>query len=153
MSIHREGDTERSKLRDIIRYIVKNYDDSSLTRTKLMKLLYIADREAKSSTGDKISETNYIRYYYGPYSEEAMNTVENLSQEEITEKKGRSSKGDFYIYEPTINTKEATSLTEEEKSILSDILSQYSGLDTESLVDRVYEEDDLHDVDKYTEIL
>lgn len=153
MSRAREEDTRHTKLRDLIRYIVKNHGRSSLTRTKLMKLLYIADREAEAEFDEKISDTNYIRYYYGPYSEEAMNEVESLSSKEIRERRGRSSKGDFYIYDSTMETADAESLAPKEKALISHILEEYGEMDTEELVDKVYDEDDLDDVAKYTEIL
>lgn len=153
MSRARERDTRHTKLRDLIRHIVKNHGESSLTRTKLMKLLYIADREAEVRFDEKISDTNYIRYYYGPYSEEAMNEVESLSSREIRERRGRSSKGDFYIYEPTRETATPESLAPEEKELIFRVLEEYGGMDTEELVEEVYDEDDLDNVAKYTEIL
>lgn len=153
MSHVREGNARHNKLRDLIRYIVEQYQGSSLTRTKLMKLLYIADREAQAEFDEKISDTTYIRYYYGPYSEEAMNAVESLSAKEIRERRGRSSKGDFYIYESTKDTKSVEALEPKEKALISHILDGYDEMDTEELVEQVYEEDDLEDVAKYTEIL
>lgn len=153
MSPVREENKRHSNLRDLIRYIVKNHERGSLTRTKLMKLLYIVDREAEADFGEKISDTNYIRYYYGPYSEEAMNEVESLSSKEIRERRGRSSKGDFYIYESTRDTADAESLAPEERALITRVLEEYGEMDTEEIVEKVYDEDNLNNVTKYTEIL
>ena len=141
------------KLEELIKYIVGNHDsDTVLTRTKLMKLLFLADRISKSEFGSKISDTDYIKYHYGPYSETVIDTLEELDGEGIAEMMGRTSRGKYYQYVP-LHASVTGNLSTEEKRVVDDILETYGDMDTEELVDEVYAMYNLDDVSKYTHLI
>jgi len=55
------------------------------TITEIVKLAYLIDLAAKNNSKiqNKISDFEYIRYYYGPYSKEIQNTLENWIEKEV----------------------------------------------------------------------
>ena len=54
-----------------------------LTRTKLVKLLYLIDLEYWKKREKTFTGLNYISYYYGPYSEEIIDAIQKLQREQI----------------------------------------------------------------------
>lgn len=140
------------KLDKMIEYIVSNFSGTALTRTKLVKLLYLADRESFIDRERQISNIKYIKYHYGPYSEDIVETVKDMDGNEIRELSGYSSNGTFYRYESN-GEYEGSALTRKERDILDQILREYGDARTKQLVETVYELDDLDGVEKYTPLL
>lgn len=141
-----------TKLNDMIAYIVSNFSGRALTRTKLVKLLYLADRESYIDRGRQISNVKYIKYHYGPYSEDIVDTVDEMDGKEIKELSGRSRNGTYYRYEPKSDY-DGSALTREERAILNAVLQNYEDTQTKQLVEEVYELDDLDSIEKYTPLL
>lgn len=141
------------KLEEMIHYIVDALDGSQLTRTKLVKLLYLADQMSFDEREEKISNVAYMKYYYGPFSQEIIDKSKEMDKKGlIRENRGRGSKGKFYLYEPGPNA-EPASLDNEERELLNEIIQEYGNKDTKELVDEVYDEYDIDDYDKYDIIL
>lgn len=142
-----------NKLKEMIKYIVENYEEPQvLTRTKLVKLLYLSDKFAKEELGSKISDTDYIKYHYGPYSDDIVDTLEEMDGEGISELVGQTSSGKYYQYVP-LHANVTGRLSNQEKAIIDRILNNYADLDTEALVDEVYTMYNLDDEQKYTHLL
>lgn len=145
--------TAGRKLEEMIQFFVNRLDRSQLTRTKLVKLLFLADQKHFDSTGDKLSNTTYIKYYYGPFSQDIIDKADELAnQDRVRIKRGRGSKGKFYLYEPG-SDREPVGLSLEEEEFLSDVLEEYGFRDTKNLVDEVYDEYDIDEYDKFDVIL
>ena len=142
----------KAKLNDMIEYLVSHFSGNALTRTKLVKLLYLADRESYIARDRQISNLNYIKYHYGPYSEDIVDTLQEMDGEEIRELSGRSSNGTYYRYEANSDY-EGSTLTREERAILKQVLQEYENTQTKQLVETVYDLDDLDNVEKYTPLL
>lgn len=140
------------KLRDVIKYIVDNYPGGTLTRTKLVKLVFLADAIAEEELDNKITDTNYIYYYYGPYSDDIIDTVQEMDGDSIKETRGRASFGKYYSYK-SVKSDEELNLSEKEVDIMTRILSDYGSYGTEDLVERVYDEYDITSKEKYSQIL
>ncbi|RKS81514.1 uncharacterized protein DUF4065 [Haloarcula quadrata] len=143
---------EKAKLNDMIEYLVSNFSGNALTRTKLVKLLYLADRESYIDRDRQISNIKYIKYHYGPYSEDIVDTLQEMDGDEIRELSGRSKNGTYYRYEANSDY-EGSSLTREERAMLKRVLREYENTQTKQLVETVYDLDDLDSVDKYTPLL
>ena len=142
-----------NKLKEMIKYIVGQYDEPRvLTRTKLIKLLYLSDKFAEEERGSKISDTDYVMYQYGPYSEEITDTLEDMDGEAISEVIGRSPSGKYYQYVPR-HANVSGELSEREKEIIDRVLRGYGDFDTEELVDEVYTMYNLDNNKKYTRVL
>lgn len=140
------------KLNGLVNYLVHKYPGQLLTRTKLVKLAFLADAMAQDELGSKISRTNYINYHYGPYSDDVIEAAERLDDNSIREKIGQASMGEFYDYRPKGDLPESE-LSDEEKRLIEYLLTEYGEMDTEDLVDRVYEEFDIPDKPKYSTLL
>jgi uncharacterized phage-associated protein len=140
------------KLDTMIEYVVSNFSGTALTRTKLVKLLYLADRESFIDRERQISNIKYIKYHYGPYSQDIVETVKDMDGNEIRELSGYSSNGTFFRYESN-GEYEGTALTRKERDILDQILREYGDARTKQLVETVYELDNLDGVEKYTPLL
>jgi uncharacterized protein YwgA len=143
---------EKAKLNDMIEYLVSNFSGNALTRTKLVKLLYLADRESYIGRDRQISNIKYIKYHYGPYSEDIVDALQEMDGDEIRELSGRSQNGTYYRYEANSDY-EGSSLTREERAILKRVLREYENTQTKQLVETVYDLDDLDSVEKYTPLL
>jgi len=72
------------KLRDVILYFLNRLGVIE-SRTKLVKLLYLADVEAKKKLDRTITGLNYIYHFYGPYAPEIIEKVLEMNGEEIRE--------------------------------------------------------------------
>ncbi|WP_185715663.1 Panacea domain-containing protein [Halocatena pleomorpha] len=131
---------------------MSEFSGNVLTRTKLVKLLYLADRESYIRRRRQISNIQYIKYHYGPYSEDIVDTVKEMDGHEIIELSGRSQNGTFYQYKSNTECQELK-LTPDERNILDKIIQEFSNTPTKELVETVYELDELHDIEKYTPLL
>lgn len=143
---------EKAKLNDMIEYIVSHFSGNALTRTKLVKLLYLADRESYITRDRQISNIKYMKYHYGPYCEDIVDTLQNMDGDEIRELSGRSKNGTYYRYESNSDY-EGSTLTREERAILKQVLHEYESTQTKQLVETVYDLDDLDSIEKYTPLL
>lgn len=64
------------KLIEAVNYILKKYD-YSLNFTKLIKLLYLADRQAIDETGMSITGDNYVAMNLGPVLSSLYDLIKN----------------------------------------------------------------------------
>ena len=123
------------KVRDVIYYLVNKLGFIE-SRTKLVKLLYLADVEAKNKTGNTITGLTYVYHFYGPYSPQIIETALEMDGEEIKE-----------IYNPYFERYEYVKgeqdreikLTEEEIKVLEEIIEEYGKLGTNDIKERAYQ--------------
>ena len=87
--------SNKEKLKAVIFYIV-NKLPSNITRTKLVKLLYLIDLDYAKDKGRRLTGLTYYSYYYGPYSEEIVAGINELKGYEIDEYSSISSDGKEY---------------------------------------------------------
>lgn len=146
--------SQSTQLADVIEYIASSYSDSDLTRTKLVKFTFLADHEADSKLGSKITDTKYIKYHYGPYSDDIIEAIESLDGERIQEEKGitRKGAGECYLYNH-IGDDPDVDLTEAQETIIENVIEEWGDYDTESLLDELYEKYNIDDYPKYSTIL
>ena len=68
------------KTAQLLVYLVKNKTRCSVT--SLMKLVYLVDLISLKKLGHKVSDFEYKRYNFGPFSEKIYNYLEKLNVEQ-----------------------------------------------------------------------
>ena len=63
------------KIEEIIEAILHFIGEQSI-KTKIMKAFYLLEAEYYKETGKRLTDANFIHYYYGPYSYEVVNALE-----------------------------------------------------------------------------
>ncbi len=129
----------RQKLDDAVVYLLKNLP-SNPTRTKLMKLLYLADLQSSKRKKENITGAHYYSYFYGPYSEEVIMSLNRLNGTQIDEIPGVTNEGqDFYLYRvKDVEDSTESMLTGDDKKILKSIAKKYGLLPLKKILNIVY---------------
>jgi len=114
--------------------------EGGLTRTKLIKLLFLADLHYFKKHQSSITGVRYRSYFYGPYSEEIMKAVNRLNGFEIEEYSGSSSEGrGYYIYTLGKNPRNLKiNLRPEEKKTLDFVIKDFGDIPLPKLLEYVY---------------
>ena len=124
-----------NKLRDVIYYLVNKLRFIE-SRTKLVKLIYLADVRAKNKIGRTITGLTYVYHFYGPYAPQIIETALEMDGEEI--KEIYNPYFDRYEYIKGEQDKEIK-LTEEEIKVLDEIIEEYGKLSTNDIKERAYQ--------------
>lgn len=82
----KDAKREEKRLRQIVYYIASRFPNN-LSRTRLMKLVYLIDYKAKyeSKLNRKITNLSYDFYHYGPFSLKLIQEVEAMDGHELVE--------------------------------------------------------------------
>jgi uncharacterized phage-associated protein len=128
-----------SALENCIIYLVDNLQ-GELTRTKLVKLLFLADLNYYRQKGGSLTEVTYYSYFYGPFSEKIMEAINNLNGFEIEEHCGINPEGkEYYTYAIGKNPRcSEIELVPEGKDVLDSIINQFGYMPLNDLLDYVY---------------
>ncbi len=70
-----------NKLKNLIVYILSEYNNSNLTKTKLQKLLYFCDFEYYETEGKSITGFKYRKNHYGPTIAELDEYLKELEKD------------------------------------------------------------------------
>ena len=140
------------KEKQIIQYLLKQMP-SGLTKTELLKAIYLADYESRRYRGNPVSSFEYVYYHYGPYDQKYSNIIDELVNNEILlEKKFFSASkrhgSAFYLNAQKIQ-KEL--LTLEDLYILKYIIREIKLLGNaplEVLLEQVYETEPMQNVER-----
>src|SRR5438046_1291322 len=128
-----------SREEEIVAFFVNHCGgDGNLGRTRLMKLLYLADYEARRFLGRPISGAKYIWHFYGPYESRLNSWINRLRDCQVlveTPVVYPSGKQGF-LY--TAGPKPALeSFKPVETEILTYVCRQYSRVDLRELLDDI----------------
>jgi len=122
------------KLRDVIYYLISKLGIIE-SRTKLVKLIYLTDVEAKKELGKTISGLTYVYHFYGPYAPEIIEKALEMDGEEIREVYNPF----FDRYEYIKGEKEREiELSKEEVEVLDKIIEKYGKLGTNDVKEIAY---------------
>lgn len=119
----------------IIQEILNNL--GSLTRTKIVKLLYLLDIESTERYGKKLTDFEYKKYYYGPYDQKIVSLLDNPKYFNVT--LGVTSSGSqFYNYsvgprKPTIPIDSMT------KDLVDEIVNKYGRIHLDKILEIAYD--------------
>ena len=74
------------RLRDLIAYVVARTRERgvTLTRTKLVKLLYLMDVERVRGRRDPLTGLTWVFFHYGPYAYALIDTLEDMEGTVLT---------------------------------------------------------------------
>jgi len=76
---------EENKLADVLCNIVSY--EPGVSRTQLVKLAYLTDREFYKNHQKTLTGTDYVLYFYGPYSHNFKRVLNNLKHNNFIEEK------------------------------------------------------------------
>lgn len=123
-------------------FVTKCAGKRALGRTQLMKLLYLADYEARRYLGRPISGLDYVWHHFGPYDDRFLSAIgvletHNLVREErVMYPTGKEG----YRYRPGGSTNISYGFAPIELEILRHVCTTYSDLKLQALLaDVVYE--------------
>lgn len=71
----------KAKLKNLIKFIFQNYNNSNLTETKLQKLLYFCDFGAYQRFNESITNSEYRKNKYGPTLMDLPNILNEMENE------------------------------------------------------------------------
>lgn len=127
----------KNKNLSLLAYLSKNHPEASVT--VLIKLCYLADLVSIKRFGKKISNYDYMRYYFGPFDKQIYNDLESLVKKNILKATSDySQKGEVIIYHLIENENEITDLNEQDKIILDELLKSMKGYGAKALTDIAY---------------
>ena len=131
-----------NKLEAAIAYLLNRPRRFRLTRTEVVKYLYLADLAYFKAHGKTLTGVDYAYYYYGPFNEEIVNTLERMSGTIIRKTAHLRSLGDseYYLYESSKPISVDPLLSPEEKRIIDDVVGRWYGRRLKTLLRYVYEE-------------
>ena len=129
------------KLRAIIHRVVTGCTQAgvTLTRTKLVKLVFLADYFYKERFGRTISGLSYTYYFYGPYSRTLIDIVQSMVPDFIMEKETVLSSGSIcYLYLP--GPRPVSNVLEpDEEATIDEIVREFGRRNLSSILSKVYE--------------
>jgi Protein of unknown function (DUF4065) len=120
----------------ILFFVVKT--KGNITKTQLVKFLYLADLYSVKWLGQQITDLKWIRYRFGPYEEEIDRTLELMKGRQI-EIEGANDKNYIIIRMGSeIPSIESLELPVMMQMLLDNIRYQWMGKPTKELLDFVY---------------
>ncbi len=130
---------------EIMYYLVSRFPHG-ITKTRLLKLFYLVDFFSKKNLDEKITKFVYNYYYYGPFSEYFIETLNSSKGYEITEiTKAVNNLELIYLYfkggNPRISDDMPSLKNKKKREIIEDVLDQYGSLGFKEMMSKVYETD------------
>ena len=107
-----------------------------ITLTRLVKLLYLVDKEL-SKRGFPPSGTKWIRWYYGPYSDEVRKDLDELISSGLVKREYiPTGAGIIEVYKTKRGVK--LDLEPEVANIIDELISKYGSMEFSKLLEEVY---------------
>ena len=115
-------------------------------RTRLMKLIYLADLEWARRNGAPYTEAKYYRWNHGPFSREVLQTLEWMDGIEVVQTAQSWDGGDTYCYRSGARTRlSGVELDPAFVEVLDRVGDQWSGRPLKELLVNVYGRDNFQD--------
>src|SRR3972149_7959502 len=128
-------------LKEIILYIVTSLE-GSVSRTRIVKLLYLVHFFSLAKLGSKVTGVNYNYYYYGPYSESIVQCVNELKSSGLLQEYvlQNSFGNNSFLYNATKPFKNIPSLSSspDKVVIVNDVIKEYGKMNFKQLLEFVY---------------
>lgn len=145
-----------SLLEQVILYLVGRLAGGRtlVGRTRIMKLLYLADLVAKYRLGKTITGSRYYYYFFGPYSDEVQNAIISLTAKGLlSDNPVLTNAGQAHDYKANVKETPALPLTKEEKDILDEIIVKFGRRKLEEVVKTAYQTPPMKTARPYESIL
>lgn len=126
-----------SKEEQLIAFFV-NACSEPIGRTRLMKLLYLADYQARRYLGKPISSIRYKWHDFGPFDENLYVWLDNLKSQDLIRHEQVRYDGEkiAHTYAPS-ETPPTLDLTPDEVDVLSFVCREYSQVALRQLLDEI----------------
>lgn len=85
------------KLKKTLEYLVDEW--GPIEQTRLLKIVYLADRQWQNDYGITYTEAHYYRWNHGPFSQEILEALEWMDGIELIEKIQKYNAKKIYTYE------------------------------------------------------
>lgn len=118
--------------RSVILYIISRMR-RGISRTRLMKLLFIADVLAKDRLGRRLVGGEWVRWYFGPFNKHVLDVLDELFEEGLIDIV-REDPGVFYV-----SLEEPPRLGRDVRALLDEVIKEYGFMKIDELLDTVYE--------------
>jgi len=126
------------KLRDVIYYLISKLGVVE-SRTKLIKLIYLADVEAKKKLGKTITGLTYVYHFYGPYTHEIVEKVLEMDGEEIREVYNPFlDRYEYYALGGEVDDNVNVGLDQNEIEVLDEVIEKYGKMSTSEIKEEAY---------------
>ena len=127
------------KLEAAIEYVLRK-SRRRLTRTEIVKYLYLADLSHFERYGRTLTGLDYSYYYYGPFNRDILNALERMDGKSIRETSHVADDGsEYYLYEPVGRIPSSDALSKEERAILNSVIVKWRGRPLRELLKYVYD--------------
>lgn len=138
-----------AKISDVAAYLCDHYPHKSeLSKTRLTKLVYLADWKAAQKIGRQITGITWFFHNYGPYVPDVVEAVETDPRFLLT--KSINHYGDPKLeiaMRPDSNSLDG--ISNEEKQILDEVISETSPLYWNAFIDHVYATPPIENSNRY----
>jgi uncharacterized phage-associated protein len=117
-------------------WLIAKQHPHGVSRTRLMKLLWLAEQEHMSQAGERLTDASWFRWEHGPFSKDVLNTVEdnphNFSEERIS-----TADGDDATLVHAVS-EQPGEVTNAEGEVLRRTVWKYDKHDFDDLLEEVY---------------
>lgn len=121
------------KLKEVLLYICSK---DKIGKTRLVKLIYLADLKYCELFGRTITSAKYIKYHYGPYSFDIERSIKYLKDMgHISISKRETKKGTLVNLIETKKGSQFTKLSRREKMVLNNIMRTWLNKPTDEIVE------------------
>lgn len=141
-----------SKTADVAAYFCEHYPHKSeLSKTRLTKLVYLADWESAKKMGRQVTNIKWYFHNYGPYVDDVMEAVREDVRFDVVNARNLygESKTEVRLSE---KQSKASSLSIDEKEILNDVISATSSMYWNSFIKHVYSTTPIERSDRYSQL-
>jgi Protein of unknown function (DUF4065) len=131
--------SKTEKISEIIAFVISAFSGEIYSKTKLVKLLYLIDVVFARKYKKAFSGISYKSYYYGPYSEDIEKALKLLQDFKYISMEQNSGFDGTHYYRFKLNSMpHFSSLTEEERGEIKNILSPFVSMDLKDIIQVAY---------------
>lgn len=124
------------KTKQLLYYITAKHPKASIT--VLMKLCYLIDLIAVKELGNKISEFDYRRYFYGPFDAHIYQLLENMQAEGLIEAEMYFTPDTDYAVYSVGKELEIDNFSDDEIKLIDESLKDFVGYGAKALTEIAY---------------
>jgi uncharacterized protein YwgA len=125
----------------LIDYIIQHLS-GKITKTQLVKLMYLTDLESVRFTGSQASDIRWKFHHYGPYDENLDNRLKHLEKGgtiTVQQKNKKDHPDDIYFLYRHTGKEISYEFEPTKKQIVDTILDQYGSFTLDALLKYVYD--------------
>jgi hypothetical protein len=139
-----------ASISDVTAYLCEKYPHKSeLSKTRLTKLVYLADWQAANDLGRQLTNIDWYFHNFGPYVDDVMNVVMSDPRFEVS--KTTNFYGDMKL-QIAVQSDDHAKLGEAEVAVLNKVIEETSPMYWNSFIKHVYQTKPILDSDRYSSL-